>query len=110
MNTNTVINHSTSHFNLSNDKSIYIFNSSQFDFAILVNSFSGNETLNANMHRYVKVFVTLYSQEWLDSGAYIYDGVDYDLVPCPEGRFLNYTEFTNSIVNLTGNYMCTKDT
>lgn len=31
------------------------------------------------------------------------------MIPCPEGRFLNDTNFTDSI-NLVGEYLCLKNT
>jgi hypothetical protein len=42
---------------LSTDKAEYQLDSSHFDFALLVNTVSGNKTLEANIDQYLNIFV-----------------------------------------------------
>ena len=77
-----------------------------------MSSYSGNQTFNRNMHKYFKIFVSLYDQEWVikedGHSSYDFSGYDYELEKCSSERFNNKTSF-NTAVNLTGNYLCIKN-
>jgi hypothetical protein len=99
---------------LTTDESIVTVNSSQFDFALRIESYSGNSTLNKNIHKYVKIFIALYDEEWIVDNVtgisnYIYTEYDYNLIPCPEGKFLNNTAFEEAL-GITDTFLCIENT
>jgi predicted dithiol-disulfide oxidoreductase (DUF899 family) len=59
-----IVNISKYSRDLVSDLKVFTLNESNFDFAIEVSSYSGNETINENLHRYFKTFVSLYDNSW----------------------------------------------
>jgi len=91
------------------DQTIYTINETQFDFAVYVNTLSGNETRRQTYYRYMKYYVSALYQSWeIDETGValsVWGEDELKSIPCPSGRFLNDTNFTDSI-GLEENYLC----